>query len=257
MKKIISVLISITLVLVFSMPLYAADIQVIAGAGPSTKIVRLFAKEYPKQPAAKGYRISVPSKSAKHAGGIANSDHQLFGRTGRPLNKKELAMDKAEIFLARIPIAFVVGNKVGIDSLSIKQVEGIMTGKHTNWSELGGPNAAIESIGREPTEALFTVLKKSYPAFKDSKFSRTVKKDNHVVNILRSEMGSFSIGFGALPNFDDVTVLDVTGFSEGVSVGLVYDLKNKDHAFVKGAMTFAKSKEWAKKVKTLGVFPPN
>ena len=130
-RRFISGFVSV-LILALASPALCADKQVIAGAGPSTKAVELFVKEFSKQSAAKGYSFTVPPKSAKHAGGIKNSDDQIFGRTGRPLNDKEKALNKEEIFLARLPISFVVGSKAGVKKLTIAQVEDIFTGKITN-----------------------------------------------------------------------------------------------------------------------------
>ena len=256
MKKTFTLTLALLLTLALSVSAAALEMQSIAGAGPSTKIAALFAKEFGKSNSARQFKIVVPKKSTKHAGGIANSDNYFFGRTGRPLNAGERAMNKDEIILAHIPIAFVVGSNAGIKSLSLKQLEGIMTGSIMNWKDVGGSDAQIELIGREPTEALFSVLKDVYPFFKNTEFRRTVKKDDHVVNLIRSSKGANSMGFGAEPNFQGLNVITVKGFSAGVSVGLVYDLKNKGHAIVKDAKKYAASPEWAQKVKTLNVLPP-
>ncbi len=243
-------------IMVLSSPAAALEMQSIAGAGPSTKIAILFAKEFGKSYSASEYKIVVPKKSTKHAGGISNSDRYFFGRTGRPLNASEKAMNKDEIILARIQIAFVVGADVGVKSLSLKQLEGVITGEISNWKEVGGTDAQIELIGREPTEALFSVLKEAYPFFNSAIFQRTVTKDEHVVIFMKSAKGAHSIGFGAAPNFQGLNLVTVRGFSVDVNVGLVYDLKNKDHDFVKEARKYAASPAWARKVKTLGVSPP-
>ncbi len=237
---------------------FSASEQVIAGAGPSTKVVEVFAKEFSKLPASAGYKFSVPPKSAKHAGGIKNSDNYIFGRTGRPLNDKEMSMNKAEIFLARIPIVFVVGPDVNIKGLTIKQIEDIFTGKISNWKDVGGPDKDIFVIGREATEALFSILKKEYPAFGNSSFDKLLKKDHLVVKMMHLNQGKYAIAFGAKPNYDELAenILKVEGFSIGVEVGLVYDLKNKNHKLVKAAKDYAKGKQWAASVRSMGLLPP-
>ncbi len=149
--------------------------QNIAGAGPSTKIVQMFVKELALRPEAEGYKFVVPGNSTKHAGGIKNSDKFLFGRTGRPLKSSEKALNKEEIYLARIPIAFASGTGVKIDSLTMAQLEGIYTGKITKWKEMGGEDESIQLFGREPNEALFSVLKKEYPFFKNTSFRKILK----------------------------------------------------------------------------------
>lgn len=253
----IAISVSLYLATVVS-PALCVEKQFIAGAGPSTKVVELFVKEFSGLPAAKGYTFEVPPKSSKHAGGIQATDYYVFGRTGRPLNAKEKALNKGEIFLARIPIAFVVGSNAGVSTLNVAQVEDIFAKKIDNWKMVGGADHKILTIGREQTEALFTVLKRNNPAFNNVKFDKVLNRDHHVVSFIQFSQGDYAIAFGAKPNFDAkaLTVLDVGDFSVGVEVGLVYDMKNKGHELVKAVKDFVKSPVWAKAVKGMGLLPP-
>lgn len=258
LKKSVTVLLVILFTVFSVSAAFSANEQVIAGAGPSTKIVEAFVKGFSKLPASSGYTFSVPPKSAKHAGGIKNSDDFIFGRTGRPLNDGERSMNKEEIFLARLPIVFVVGPDVKVKGLSLKQIEDIFVGNISNWKEVGGPDADIFVIGRESTEALFTVLKREHPAFGKSSFDKLLKKDHLVVKMLLLSQGKYAIAFGAKPNYDDLkeNILKVDGVSVGVEVGLVYDLKNKDHELVKAAKEYAQSGGWSGSVRSMGLLPP-
>ncbi len=235
----------------------AAEEQKIIGAGPSTKVVSLFVDGFTKDPAAQGYSFKVPPRSAKHAGGIKASNDFVFGRTGRPLNAKERDMKKEEIFLARIPIAFVMGSGVEVEQLNLSQVEDIFTGAINNWRAVGGPDAPIFLIGREPNEALFSVLKANKPKFAQAKFKKVFKKDHQVVNFIKSPAGKFAIGFGAKPNFQGLNLAQVEGFSVGVSVGLVYDQKNQGHALVDAAKKHAASSNWHAQLSSLDLLPPS
>ena len=138
MKRLFILSIVSVFILTLAVSAFSAENQVIVGAGPSTKVVELFVKEFSKQPVAKGYNFVVPPKSAKHAGGINNTARYIFGRTGRPLNDKEKALNKKEIFLARLPISFVAGSKAGVKKLTIAEVEDIFNRKITNWKDVGG-----------------------------------------------------------------------------------------------------------------------
>lgn len=233
----------------------AMEKQLVAGAGPSTKVVQLFFDHFSKHPAAMNYEFLVPYRSAKHAGGIRSSDTFLFGRTGRPLSLTEKQMDKDEIFLAKVPVTFAVGTEVGLSGLSLKQLEDIYLGKITNWKTLGGLDAEIVLVGREQTEALYTSLKKAYPFFKNASFGTILKKDHQVVNFLKSPQGKTAMGFGAKPNFSELNTLQISGFSAGVNVGLVYDLKFRNHALVHAASEYAKSSEWRRRVAQLDLLP--
>ena len=170
-------------------PAFAIESQIVAGAGPSTKIVDMFFKDFSKLPICADYRFTIMERSVKHKGGVQNTDAFLFGRTGRPLNAKETALNKEDIFLAKVPIAFAKGLEVTLSSLSMSQVEQIFSRKITNWSKVGGPDADIVLVGREPSEALFKVLKEDYPSFEQVKFDKIYKKDHEVVKFLTSAQG--------------------------------------------------------------------
>jgi ABC-type phosphate transport system substrate-binding protein len=255
MKK----LLTLAILVVFASISFANDSkQRIAGAGPSTKIVQLFVNQLAHQPEAAGYQFAVPPNSTKHAGGIKNSDQFLFGRTGRPLKSSEKTLGKEEIFLARIPIAFASGTGVQIDSLTLTQLEAIYTGEITHWNQLGGPNKPIELLGREPTEALYSVLIQKYPFFKEASFQKVLKNDTQVINLLKGGMGSHALGFGARPNLKASHIIEIEGLSAGVSLGLVYDLKNKNHPLVKAVKAYAASESWAQVISTqTEALPPN
>ncbi len=167
-------------------------------------------------------------------------------------------MNKDEIFLGQVPIA--VGSRVEIKSLTMDQLEKIVTGIHTNWKEVGGPDAEIVNVGREKTEALYSILKKNYPFYNSAKFTKIFAKDNHVVDFLKNSYGDYAITFGAKPNFQDInkiTILKIDNFSAGQQLGLVYDLSNKNHPLVKSAAQYAGSNEWQQIVATHGNLKPN
>lgn len=233
------------LLLVLAGPSLAQERQVIAGAGPSTRVVELFFNSFAEQPIAADYQFSIPLKSTKHRGGIDNSDTYLFGRTGRPLNEGERARGKDEIFLAMVPIVFVAGDGVRIHSLSMRELELIYRHKIDNWKRVGGVDAEIITVGREPTEALFTELKNYYFFFHQAEFDRIFYRDHEVVDFLRSAEGRYAIAFGAKANFYGMNLIYIKeDLQAGVRVGLVYDLKNRDHPLVQAVREYAHSDEW-------------
>ncbi|MEW6088021.1 MAG: substrate-binding domain-containing protein [bacterium] len=231
----------------------------VAGAGPSTKVVQLFFEGFSKLPPAKGYKFEIPPKSVKHSGGVKSSGQYIFGRTGKPLSAEEKKMNKDEIFLAQIPVSFAVGSGAGITSLDLNQLENIFTGKYTNWKQAGGNDQPIVTVGREAAEAFFTVIKSLYPFFKSAKFTKIFEKDTDVVNFLKNDYGKYAIAFSAKSNFINeagITVIPVEKFIVNVQVGLVYDLKNINHPLVNSASDYAKSKEWREKITAAGFLLP-
>ncbi len=259
-KRNITITVCLLALLLWAVPGMTANQQQIMGAGPSTKIAQLFADQFSATPAGNDYKFTVPPKSIKHAGGIKSSAKFIFGRTGRPLTEQEKAQGKDEIFLARIPISIVIGADTGVKKLSLAQLEKIITGQVSNWKEVGGPDAAIVVLGREPNEALFSVLKKEYGFFNNAKFVRTFKKDDQIVAFMASPNGKNAISFGAMPNFEGnsaLNIVEVEGMKVGVSLGLVYDQKNSEHQLVTATKGYVVSEDWKAHVVKAGLLPPN
>lgn len=243
-------------ILFFNSNIAAHEKQLVMGAGPSTAVVTLFFEHFSKISAAKGYQFEVEQRSIKHAGGIRASENHLFGRTGRPLNQEEKAQNKREIFIASIPLTMVVGERSGVRMISLKQLENIVTGKITNWKQLGGADHKIILVGRESTEAAFKELKKSYGFFSRAGFEKIFTRDHQLVNFIKSKKGAYAISFGAASNFDSGYHLMVNGFEAGMNLGLVYDVVNSENPLVKSVKAFAESKTWRDIVRETDFLPP-
>ena len=135
-------------------------------------------------------------------------------------------------------------------SHSMSELERIYRKKITNWKEVGGPDAPITTVGREENEAIFSEMKKYYFFFRQASFDKTFNLDNEVIDFLRTPSGRYAIAFGAAPNCWGMNILTIKeGLRAGVRVGLVYDLKNLDHALVKVAQEYAASDEWRNVIK--------
>lgn len=235
---------------------FSVEKQMVLGAGPSIAVTTLFFEHFSKNNYVDEYVFEVEQRSIKHAGGIKASARYYFGRTGRPLNEAEKAGNKRDIFLARIPIAIVVGGLVGVKSITLEQLEQIFTGQIDRWSQLGGADHKIILAGRESTEAVFGVLKNDFPFFAKARFDKTLKRDHQVMNLLKSQSGAYAISFGAASNFDQTSRLKVTGFESGVSLGLVYDLSNQEHPLINAVKEYAKSESWIKLLMQNNYLPP-
>ena len=222
--------------------------QIVAGAGPSTKIVTLFMELLSKTGVGKEYQFTVPENSIKHAGGIRSTKKYIFGRTGRPLNDQEKSRGFEELILGKMPIAFVAGRENGVQWLKIDQICAIFTGKTNNWHDVGGNDHEVIIFSREPTEALLQVLKKELPCMRKLAKTRFIfKKDHHLVQALKThKQGVFAISFGAEKNFSKEFILNVEGFSSGVDLGLVFRSVNRNHPLVQEAKELVQSGAWQK-----------
>lgn len=230
----------------------AAETQIVAGAGPSTELAQLFFSAFAARPEAAGTSFNVMPTSIKHAGGIKNSDVQLFGRTGRPLSAEEKAAGKREILLGRVAIGFATGLETGVKSLSLEQLRAIYERKISNWKQVGGSDAAIVLGGREANEAVYSELKDDFPWFRDVPFAQVFAKDDEVQKFIASPAGRHALVFGAVSQLPEKQLLKVDGFDGGIKVGLVYDIKNENHPLVKAASRFAASSDWRTLLKQNG-----
>lgn len=224
--------------------------QLVAGAGTSTEVTKLFFKQFNQQPSAQGFSFLVMPSSVKHQGGIMASDSFLFGHTGRPLSREEKQRGKAEIFLGKVPIRFITGLETHVKQITLQQLKDIFTNHITNWAELNGENAPILLVGREPDEALFLNLKQAFPFFAHVQFDKVFMRDADVKAFLKTPKGAHAIAFGAKPNFSSHFLLNVKEFDCCVPVGLVYDLKNSHHPMIKAVSSYAKSSEWKHQLQT-------
>lgn len=256
-RQAISLIILVLLVINLLPQCVAREQQLVLGAGPSTVVAKHFFQLFSAMPAARDYEFVVPPRSTKHAGGIRAAEKYLFGRTGRPLNEKEKKRNKHELYLARIPLSFVVGKKTGVKRISLEQLESIYLRKISNWKELGGADADIMLAGREYTEAAFSVIRQKYPFFEQVDFDVTLNRDHQLVNLVNSSRGDYAIGFGARSNFAVNQLIQVDAFEAGVNLGLVYDSKNTNHPVIKAAIDFAGSDTWKKHLSSSGFLPPD
>ena len=81
MRLLLKMKIALGLVLMMGIsPLWAANEQMVLGAGPSAKVAQSFFKAFEKQPEAQGYTFAVEQRSTKHAGGIRASGSSGSGR---------------------------------------------------------------------------------------------------------------------------------------------------------------------------------
>jgi len=250
--------ISLVLMLILAASFVAAEETiVIAGAGPSTRIVTEFFARFAETDAAASYVFTVPERSIKHAGGLKASDQTLFGRTGRPLTDDERGETRQEIFLGRIPLTFVIDPDLGISELSRIQLEDLLSGHVTNWQEIGGPDVPVKLVGREPTEAALMTLSEHLPLIADAPFALRLKKDHQLVQMMETPDRKGVLGFGAKGNFPPDQVLTVPGLDVGLAVGLVINTRNADHPLVIAVRAYAESKAWTAHVVALDMLPVN
>jgi len=231
--------------------------EMIAGAGASTEIVKLFFEHFQHNFACAEYDFKVMSTPIRHKSGVLTTNKFIFGRIANPLDNSEKQLGKKEILLGNVQIQIAVGLETDVNDLTLKQLEQIFTRKVTNWKEVGGNDAPIVLIGKEEADPLFKSLQNKYPFFKGITFDRIIKYDDETSKVLNSPKGGHAIAFGAKPNFKLYNHMPVDDFAAEISVGLAYDQKNEHLPVVKAAKMFASSPEWKALLKNVDALPVN
>ena len=123
--------------------------------------------------ASKQYRLIKPQLTLLVSGGgsgvgIASIDQGTteIGMASRDLTKKEqqrLQGKVKQIAIARDAVAIAVSKAIyesGVTELSLKQIADIYKGKIRNWRDVGGPDARILVIDKEPSRGTRHVFAK-------------------------------------------------------------------------------------------------
>ena len=93
--------------------------------------------------------------SAEYVGSTAGMEALLggsadIGTSSRNLTQEEKDAGAVENIVAKDGIAVIINPAVtGVTALTSEQIAAIYTGKITNWSEVGGPDMPIITIGHE------------------------------------------------------------------------------------------------------------
>ena len=175
-------------------PQAAAEITGTVKASGSTALLPLLKagqEEFQKKSAkvnvniAGGGSFTGQNQVASGAVDIGNSDVALDTK----LNDKGLVEHK----LVGIPFVFVVNKDVAVDNLTTEQYMGIMTGKITNWKDVGGQDLRITLIHRAPSSGSRATIQAL--VLKDNKFTDTaVIQDSN--GAVRAAIASTAGGFG-------------------------------------------------------------
>jgi phosphate transport system substrate-binding protein len=175
-------------------PKAAAEISGTVKASGSTALLPLLKagqEEFQKKNAkatvniAGGGSFTGQNQVASGAVDIGNSDVALDPK----LNDKGLVEHK----LVGIPFVFVVNKEVKVDNLTTQQYVDIMTGKITNWKDVGGQDLKITLIHRSPSSGSRATIQEL--VLKTNKFTDTaVIQDSN--GAVRAAIASTAGGFG-------------------------------------------------------------
>jgi len=194
-----------------------------------------FQKKNPKATVniAGGGSFTGQNQVATGAVDIGNSDVALDAK----LNDKGLVEHK----LVGIPFVFIANKDVDVDNLTTEQYIGIMTGKISNWKEVGGKDLKITLVHRAPSSGSRATIQEL--VLKTNKFT-----DNAVIQdsngAVRAAIASTTGAFGYVDAaYADATVKTLA--VDGVKYSLTdvasgkYKILTFGRMFTKGAPTGA------------------
>lgn len=133
---------------------------VISGSGGSATILKSLAEAFRQDHTNWKFEFLSGAGTSGGVKGVLDGTLDL-GTMARAPKDEELAQGLKYIHFATERIAFVTSQDISIGKLTGQQVQDIFAGKITNWSEVGGPDAAINLLIRDEDEANTQVLRKA------------------------------------------------------------------------------------------------
>jgi phosphate transport system substrate-binding protein len=104
-----------------------------------------------------------------------------------------------------------------LEKLSFPQLEGIFTGKITNWKEVGGPDAPISLYGRENSSGTYEFFKEHVLNKKDfAAATKTMPGTAAVIQGVAKDEGS--IGYGGVAYGEGVKALKISKTDDGTGI---------------------------------------
>ena len=197
---------------------------------------------------------------------IGNSDLPSADKIEDEALAKELIDHK----VAGIAYGIIVNDNVGVENLTVEQIQGIFSGKFKNWKEVGGADLEINVVNRPGSSGTRYAFQKTI--MKDEKINDSIgtNQDSNgaVEKAIQSTPGSVSyLAMSYLreandPSLKTVSINGAEPTAENVAKGSYpfwsYEYmvtKGEATGVVKGYLEFIKSDEFSKVVTELGYIP--
>ena len=147
---------------------------VIPGTGASEVILQELATAFNAENP--GHEIIIPPSVGSGGGvNLVGTGEYVLGRVARPLKKTELDYGLKHLVFAKDMIVFAVGPKVGVANLSAPQLADLYSGKISNWKEVGGNDALVRLLIRNPDDSAYAIIQQQLKLFKGLEFSPKAK----------------------------------------------------------------------------------
>lgn len=203
-----------------------------------------------------------------------------IANSSRRLNEKEVDLFRQEgiqvdsFVFAQDAIAFVVYEKIPIDSISTTELTKILSGEYKNWSEFTGKNMPINIYGRQSNSGTYEFIKRKLriefsPHAKEmngnAQILEAIKSDNSGIGYVGAGyvLHGGSKGLKILPVYTEkdskaVSPLDAAMIAEGkyfFQRPLFQYFKKDCFEKIKPFFDFEKSEEGQKIIQSAGYYP--
>jgi phosphate transport system substrate-binding protein len=199
-----------------------------------------------------------------------------IANSSRPMKSSELDKLKSryntlgvEIPCAKDGLSVYVNKANPVSELSVKQIGQIFSGKITNWSEVGGPDASIKLYGRESSSGTFVYFKDNVVKTDYASSYQSLPGTAAIVNAVKKD--KFGIGYGGAAYAEGVKDCKVKKDDKSPAyLPTAETIKNKQYPITRYLYMYLKSRptgetkafvdwilspEGQKVITTVGYFP--
>lgn len=146
-----------------------------------------------------------------------------IGMSSRDLKEEEIASGLVEVKIAFDGMAVITSKNNNIESLTLKQIKDIYTGKITNWKEVGGRDSQIVVVSREDGSGTRDAFQEIVGYTSEELLKEAIIGDGSG-NIKTTVAGNdHAIGFISFEYIDDsvnaVKIDDISPTGENVKMG--------------------------------------
>ena len=189
--------------------------QVRLGAAPSLQPLAIAAsKKFGLQYT--GISIAVaPVASSDALGDLAGASIDVAFTDSAPVAKTMRAVP-----IAVVPFVFVTNRADGVSSLTAVQIADLLTGKTTNWNQIGGADVAVKVIGRGPASSAAQLVQRRYLGSQNETADFSVQASTQLaIDAVAKTSGAISVvGFDAARKASTrVTSLAIDGATPDVA----------------------------------------
>ncbi len=205
-----------------------------------------------------------------------------IANSSRDINKKELALFKkknisvSSFVFAQDAIAFVVSDKLAIDSVSTQNLAKILNGDWDNWKSLTSQNIPVNIYGRQSNSGTYEYVKQSLN-IRFSPFAKQMNGNAQILEAIKADSSGIGYvgagymlkqknkGLKVLKIYTETETLAVSPLdTEKINAGkyffqrpLYHFYKTQDYPRVRALLDFEKTAEGLAIIKESGYYPAN